>query len=577
MAVSVAQAKAGVGRFRRAGVWAFAGYALVAFLVFGVRLLVEPGGRYLGYLSDPKTFIWCFAWWPYAILHGENPFVTHAIWAPSGVNLTWTASVPGLALLFSPLTLIAGPVVSYNVATVLLPALAAWTAFLLCRHLTDSLWASLVAGYLFGFSSYVLGQEEGHPHMTAVFLVPLVALVVVRYLEGGLGGRALVLWLGPLLGFELLISTEVTFTLGLALGVGVVLGVLLLPRLRGRIASMVVPLIGGYAFAAVLTSPFLYYALTGYQSIVFHPHSGTLWVSDLLNFVVPTKLALLSVGWADGISSHFPGNDSERDAYLGVPLLLIVALFFRSRVRTAGGRFLLAGFVVAAVASLGAKLTIDGHQGIALPWSVVQNWPMFDNVLPSRLAMYVSLLAAVAVALWVAAQKGWLRRVALPALAVYAVVPNPASGVWASRYSVPAFFTSSTYSACIRPGETILPLPPVYGAQAMLWQVEANFRFSMAGGDIAPAPPEQFLEPRAIQLVSYGASDHGSAAPSIIFSRAQAPDFREFIADKDVSAVLVDPTYAANWSRPLEAIARPRRLGGMLVYAVSADAPSCVG
>ena len=60
--------------------------------------------------ADPKAFIWCFGWWPYAILHGQNPFVTHAIWAPSGVNLIWTTSVPGLALLFAPLTLIAGPV-----------------------------------------------------------------------------------------------------------------------------------------------------------------------------------------------------------------------------------------------------------------------------------------------------------------------------------------------------------------------------------------------------------------------------------------------------------------------------------
>ena len=66
----------------------------------------------------------------------------------------------------------------------LVPALAAFTAYLLCRHLTRSLWASLVGGYLFGFSSYMLGQEQGHLHMTAVFLLPLIALAVVRYVAG---------------------------------------------------------------------------------------------------------------------------------------------------------------------------------------------------------------------------------------------------------------------------------------------------------------------------------------------------------------------------------------------------------
>ena len=49
----------------------------------------------------------------------------------------------------------------FNVAELLVPAVSAFTAYLLCRHLTRSLWASLVGGYLFGFSSYMLGQEQG--------------------------------------------------------------------------------------------------------------------------------------------------------------------------------------------------------------------------------------------------------------------------------------------------------------------------------------------------------------------------------------------------------------------------------
>src|SRR6185437_208372 len=105
-------------------------------------------------------------WWPHALAHGLNPFHASSIWAPQGLDLAWTATAPGMALLFAPLTIAAGPVVSYNVAAILLPALAAWTAFLLCRHVTRSLWASLVGGYLFGFSSYMIGQLEGHMHMT---------------------------------------------------------------------------------------------------------------------------------------------------------------------------------------------------------------------------------------------------------------------------------------------------------------------------------------------------------------------------------------------------------------------------
>ena len=115
----------------------------------GIRPLVESGHHFIGYGYDPQIFIWSLAWWPHAVAHGDNPFVTRAIWFPYGLNLTWSTTIPGLALLFAPVTLLAGAIVAYDVAAVLLPALAAWTAYLLCRYLTGALWPSLVGGYLF--------------------------------------------------------------------------------------------------------------------------------------------------------------------------------------------------------------------------------------------------------------------------------------------------------------------------------------------------------------------------------------------------------------------------------------------
>ena len=148
-----------------------AGYILIAFAYWGVRLLPHPGRSLVGTGTDTQIFVWSFAWWPHALGHGLNPFEASSIWAPQGVNLAWTATAPGMALLFTPLTLLTGPIVSFDVATILMPALTAWTAFLLCRYLTRSLWASLVGGYLFGFSGYMIGQIEGHLHMTTVFLL----------------------------------------------------------------------------------------------------------------------------------------------------------------------------------------------------------------------------------------------------------------------------------------------------------------------------------------------------------------------------------------------------------------------
>jgi hypothetical protein len=545
-------------------VLALSAYVLLAFLFLGVRLLVGPGSQFLGSGDDPKAFIWSFGWWPHAILHGLNPFVTRAIWAPSGLNLVWTTSVPGLALLFSPVTLLFGPVVAYNLAGVLLPALAAWTGFLLCRYLTQAFWPSFVGGYVFGFSSYLLGETEGHPHLSAVFVLPLVGLVAIRYVRKELDGRGAALRLGPLLGFEFLVSTEVSFTLLLALVVGIALGCAFVSTRRPRIARFAAPLAAGYAFGALLTAPFVYYALAGFSPVTLS--SPWLYVSDLLNFVVPTRISLASLGWTHSISAAFPGNDAERGAYLGLPALLIVVLYGGTRLRTPSGSFLVAAFALAVLFSLGAKLTVDGRRTIELPWSVVEHWPLFDNVLTERLALYVSLTTAVIVALWTAARPPGLGRWLLPTLALVAVAPNPLSHVWATSYSVPAFFADRTYASCLDPGETILPMPGLTSNEALLWQVSADYRFRMTAGGTVSA-----VVPRAFAQDGFATQDWQLTAPGDV------SEMRDFIEAHKVTTAVADPAMAPLWAPALNGIATPEPIGGVLVWQLSATPPSCLG
>jgi hypothetical protein len=275
-------------------------YGVIASLFFGLPLITKPGSQTLGGGYDSEISVWAFAWFPHAILHGQNPLISHAIWAPEGANLTWTATVPGLALLFAPLTWAIGPVGSYNVAGVIIPAVAAWTGYLLCRHLTRSLWPAVVAGFLFGFSSYVVGQvEDGHPHLSSVFLLPLVALVVLRFLDGKLGGRRLAVELAIILAFEILLSTEVAFTLTLATVVSLLLGFVIVPARRPQIEGLVPYLLGAYALAAVVTAPYLYYALTDIESAFNPPNTPG---ADLLNVVVPTRTTLVLGRWLSGVS-----------------------------------------------------------------------------------------------------------------------------------------------------------------------------------------------------------------------------------------------------------------------------------
>jgi hypothetical protein len=561
---------------RRASLLAIAVYGLLAFCFWGIGPLVEGGTQYVGVFDDPQIPIWSFAWWWHAIEHGTNPLYTHEIWAPTGVDLAWVNTVPPVALLFAPLTWLLGPVPAYDVAAVLLPAVSAWTAYLLCRHLTGGrFWPSLVGGYLFGFSSYVLGHVLGQPQLTAVFAMPLIALVLAGAVEGTYERRGIILRLAPLLTLQIYLSLEVALTLTLVIGLALVLGFLLAQPYRRTLLHLLAPVVAAYAGAAVLAAPILYYALTDLRVNGFTPPGA--YTADLLNFFLPTHLEAAGAGWAHALSKHWSGNSTEQGAFVGVPLLVMVVLYARTAWRTLRGRFLLVGLAVTTYLSLGPHLHVGGHSVIPLPTVLghekvtvpgvgTKFLPLFDNILPVRFLVYASLTSAVIVALWIAATRHRTLRWLLPALTVLLLFPNPGAGVWATTYSTPAFFTSAAFRDCLAPGEIVLPEPPGQGGQANLWQVVSGFRFRMAGGRLQTSPPSVFLHPDGIAQISVG----------YLPVENQAALLKQYFAAKGVTAVIVDKRQEKIWAPALDRIAERQDLGGVLFYRVGAkERPGC--
>ena len=528
------------------------GYAIVAFGYFGVRLLPHPGRYILGYGRDPQIFVWAFAWWPHAIGAGQNPIVSPVIYAPHGIDLAWATTVPAVSVAFAPLTLLFGPTASFNVAAMLMPALAAWTAYLLCRHVTRSTWASVVGGYLFGFSSYMLGQEQGHLHMTAVFLVPLVPLVVIRYLQSELDGRALAMRLGPLLALQLWISTEILVTLLFGLAVCLALAYALLPETRSRIRRLGRPLGGAAVISIVLTGPLLYYLLTDFQSNSINVPSN--FDGDVMNFLLPTRLIAVGGDRFSSIALHFRGNEAEQGAYLGLPTLAIAAWSIKDAKRSAGARFLVVATVLAGFVTLGTGVVWRGQTKAWLPWRLVARLPVFDNVLPARLSAYMALGAAVLVAAWIARRRGPLRWV-LPVLAVAALVP----AVWRPDYvSHPErwpFFTQGIYKACFPKGQNVAIFPFGSEDNSTLWQAESDFWFRMPEGYLTPDPPAASLAdpvvkeltftneiPTPAQILSLAKAEKVDRILSVdIYTHPDGTQMHRFGAVQDMGGVLISP------------------------------------
>jgi len=538
----------------RRDVASLAAYLGVSFVYFGVPIAAHPGRDLIGFGPDPSVLVWALAWWPHAILHWQNPFVTHAIWAPVGLNLAWAPSVPGLAVLASPVTLIAGPAVAYNLLAIVLPALAAWTAYLLCRRLTSSFWASLAGGYLFGFSAYELGQTEGHMQVTAVFLVPLVALVVFRFLDRSLSARRTAIALGVLLAAQLSFSFEVALTLTLTLAVALIVGFAVVPSARARLRALLPPLAGGYALGGLLAAPLLYYFFARFQS--GGVNSPDAFPADLANLVVPTRLTWASWHWTEEIADRFLGNDSENGAYLGLPCIGVVGLYLWAKRRTPAGRVLAIMLAFGLLVELGFSFHVAGESYFRLPWSWVGNLPALNSMLPVRYALFVALGAAIAVAAWAAGDAPRPARVALPFLAGAAIVPSLWNATWHEDPPRPAFFTAGTYATCLVPNENVLVLPFPRWSGAMLWQAESDFDFRLADAYISTVPTN---------LPDYDYADR------LANTNLPGPDWQPLVRlarDQGVTTILVAGPGQESWNDLLAPVTTPAQIGGVTLFSL---------
>jgi hypothetical protein len=472
--------------------WAPLLYLALALLYFG-----KTGSWtrwYLGDGGDSPVFVWFINWWSFAARHGLNLFVTKSVWYPHGFNLTWATSVPSAALIGLPFTLTAGPVFAFNILTVTAPALAAWTAFLLNKNLTGHWLASLVGGYIFGFSSFELGQiEGGHLNLDETFLIPLVILVCLNRFRGQLGRPRFIIFLTLMMLTELGFSTEIVATLS-AIGAMTWLILLLFapPSGRKRLAILAGDICLSGIATGTLALPFLIYLARGLPDVprlqdVFDPG----YSADLVNFFIPTSITRLGSAWFRAVSKQFSAGESESGAYLGAPLIILVFLALKTHLDNRYGRALIIATAAIFLLSLGPWLQIAGTQtGLLLPWTLLTNAPIIGYALMVRLTMYLSLCAGIIAAVYIAQPNTFRRataRTLLGGLACLFLVPNPTAFDWL-RWPEQPFFTKANVVNILGPAAKIMFLPLTPSSREMAWQLDAGMRFAQAGGYVGFTP-----------------------------------------------------------------------------------------
>jgi len=368
--------------------------------------------------GDPEQQTWFLAWTSHALTHGLNPFFTQYLNAPRGANLAIDTAMPLLGVLGMPVTVLAGPVATFNLLLKLGLAASGASMFWVLRRYTSWWPAAFAGGLLFAFSPYLAGQAVRHVFLSFVPLVPLFIPLLDDWL---VSRRRSPLRSGLLLGLvaalQYLISPEILLTSTLMIVAGLAWLALRYPHaVRGRAGALarglaaalpVFVLVAGYAVWQLIAGP-------NRPAGPVHILSGLArYHADLLSPLFPTGRQLLAPGALATIGERLPaGGTIENGFYLGLPLLVLLCYFaIRYRRVPLVATAAVIG-LVAFIGGLGSKLTINGKPvGIPLPFAAFAHLPILQNLEPARLSLYVQLAAAVIVAVGLDRTRayGWRR------------------------------------------------------------------------------------------------------------------------------------------------------------------------
>jgi hypothetical protein len=340
---------AGDGRLRRLAARPAALHLalLACYLAAGIAL-TWPRASYLfrGQLPasrDVASYVWDLWWVPHQLVHLGNPWFTGHMAAPTGIQLGFDTTMPLAGLVMSPVTLVFGPSVSFNLLTIVMPGLLCYVMYRVARLWLRSQSGAIAAGAFFGLSSMLAEQDWTHLNIVVgTLFLPMVVEAAVRLRRSP--GRRQAVILGLVLGACLLVNQES------AVMAAILAALLLVPWLASHPArSRLVPLAIGAGVALVVASPQLIAMAQQFRS------GGT--------GVDPHLLAVTSKKYGVGIGDLFA--PAQRVGYFGLHQLAAASDSANNRGPTAEG-----------MPMFGLVLTVLALLGLAVSWRRRSAWQL---------------------------------------------------------------------------------------------------------------------------------------------------------------------------------------------------------
>ena len=466
--------------------------------------------------GDTGHEVWFLGVVAHQLRHFHSPFFTDVANVPRGINLTNVTSMPFLGTLAAPLTWIWGPVFSYNFLTVVSTVVSALAMYWAAGRFASNRSARFAAGLLYGFSPFMAAQLWGHLFLSSIYVFPAMIVAIheifVRQvwsprISGGLLTLCLIVQIG--ISPELLLDALICAIVPI-----IIVAASLVRRPRAASAYVGKCLATAAGFAAFPLGLFLYEFLYGKGHMVGAYRSASTvdhLKMDIVSFVFPSSIQKFGFGISQTIDSYtylmnpsFVPDMFETGGYIGIPLLIFLAVVAPRIWRRREVWILSLGGLVALLLSLGKEPSMAGHAlGVQGPFTLFQSLPLLESSIASRWTLFMWLFLAIVVAIGIDRALATVKSsvdsrmrtarfsglIALAVAVVLALLPNwPMSN---EEQQVPKWFQSA-HASQLTLNDVVLtsPLPQNGAPLAMMWQAVSGFNFRLAYGSAGPQTSE---------------------------------------------------------------------------------------
>ena len=440
-------------------------YLLISVVYWGIQIWPDLTTQFIGAKhGDGFGHIWLLGIWQVIFSQHGHLFITKQVWSPIGFNLAHTSNLVGLGIInhwfgwdnYSPVFI-------YNFWMLAAPILAALSAFLLCYTISKKYLASLIGGFIYGYSPYMLGHVMGgHLELLLIFPAPVLALLLLLHAQEKINSGLFVILTTFFSTLYFSFSPELLIAYTIVTAALWILIYCIHPSLRKALQRTAIMFVFANILTLLCVSDYLYFFIHDYTTQFAKNITDN--ANPFLGFLIPTPLFLIGGHLFKSIANQFPADLYDSTGYICLPLLYILFDTCRNTKKHPYYFPILFAVIVSFLLSMGPRFHFLNAATFPFLWWPFSHIPILDFIMPGRLSYLAYLFLALLLCIWLACRSF---KIQLLFLLLIIAFYFPAKDIqfqnkiyhWITPINPPAFLKNDTYKKYITKDDTVFFIP----------------------------------------------------------------------------------------------------------------------